>query len=64
MKNAINGRNLPSHKQIIEHAKQLWMKNNARSQDLVGTNLPEECELKEEGFLQRAKLSLMTTKNY
>ena len=41
------------------------MKDNGRMdfQEGVGTNLPERTELAEEGYLQRAKLSLMTSQD-
>jgi hypothetical protein len=56
---------LPSEKEILEHAQQLYMKDNGRRdyQEGVGTNLPERTELKEEGYLQKAKLDLMTSED-
>jgi hypothetical protein len=41
------------------------MKDNGRMdyQEGVGTNLPERNELQEEGYLNRAKLSLMTSQD-
>ena len=51
---------MPSHKEILEHAQQLYMKDNGIHQDFLGTNLPEETELREEGYLKRAQLDLMT----
>lgn len=53
---------LPSEKEILEHAQQLYMKDNGKMdfQEGLGTNLPERTELKEEGYLQKAKLDLMT----
>ena len=33
---------MPSHKEILEHAQQLYMKDNGIHQDFLGTNLPEE----------------------
>jgi hypothetical protein len=56
---------LPSEKEILEHAQQLYMKDNGRQdfQEGLGTNLPERTELKEEGYLQKAKLDLMTSED-
>ena len=56
---------LPSAKEILEKAQQLYMKDNGRMdfQEGVGTNLPERNELAEEGYLQKAKLALMTSED-
>ena len=56
----IDGHKMPSKKEILERAQQLYMKDNGRFQDLVGTNLPEESELREEGYLKKAQLDLLT----
>ena len=36
------------------------MKDNGIYQDFLGTNLPEETELREEGYLKRSQIDLMT----
>jgi AAA15 family ATPase/GTPase len=57
----IEGHKMPSKAEILEKAQQLYMADNGRFQDLVGTNLPEESELREEGYLKRAQIELMTS---
>ena len=56
---------LPSEQEILEKAQQMYMHDNGRMdyQESVGTNLPERNELAEEGYLQKAKLALMTSQN-
>jgi hypothetical protein len=56
----VEGHKMPTEKEILERAQQLYMKANGKFQDLLGTNLPEKSELKEEGFLKAAQLELMT----
>ncbi len=51
--------NLPSAKEILEKAQQLYMEDNGRFQDFLGVNLPERSELAEEGYLRRAQNILM-----
>ena len=50
---------MPSKAEILEKAQQLYMADNGRFQDLVGT--PEESELREEGYLKRAQFELLTS---
>jgi hypothetical protein len=56
---------LPTQAEILAEAQRLYMKDNGRMdyQEGVGTNLPERNELQEEGYLNRAKLSLMTSQD-
>ena len=55
----IEGQNMPTHDEIIAKAKELYMHDNARFPEL-GTNLPEESELREEGYIKRAQTELLT----
>ena len=57
----VEGHKMPSKAEILQKAQQLYMVDNGRFQDLVGTNLPEESELREEGYLKRAQLELLTS---
>jgi hypothetical protein len=50
----------PTSKQIIDHATHLYMQEQARYPGL-GETPPEHTELKEAGFIDRAKQELMTT---
>jgi hypothetical protein len=61
----LDARKLPTQKEILERAQQMYMHDNGRQdfQEGVGTNLPERNELQEEGYLQRAKLDLMTSED-
>ena len=55
----VEGHKMPSKAEILERAKQLYMHDNARFPEL-GENLPEESELREEGYLKRAQTELLT----
>ena len=54
-------RKLPSKAEILKRATELYLKGNGRFQDLLGSNPPTEGKLREEGFLNKAKLDLMRT---
>lgn len=60
---------MPSQQEILETAQQMWMADNNQPKFggfLENVSAPERIELAEEGYLQRAKLALMTksdTKN-
>ena len=56
----IEGHKMPSKAEILEKAKELYMHDNARFPEL-GTNLPEESELREEGYIRRAQTELLTS---
>jgi hypothetical protein len=53
---------LPTEKEILEKAQSLYMAENFKGkyEDSAPEVLPTKSELAEEGFLQRAKLDLMT----
>jgi len=59
-------RRLPSKEEIEAEAQQLWLKENAKPKygDMMeGIAAPTRTELAEEGYLQMAKLKLMTSED-
>jgi hypothetical protein len=56
---------LPSAKEILEKAQQMYMADNfqPRHNDSAPETLPTKGELAEEGYLQKAKLDLMTSED-
>ncbi|MCL5949756.1 MAG: hypothetical protein M1490_04695 [Candidatus Bathyarchaeota archaeon] len=59
-------RRLPTQEEILAEAQQIWLKdNNAAVHEgfFEGVSAPEKGELAEEGYLQKAKLKLMTTQD-
>jgi hypothetical protein len=59
----VEGQHMPSEAEILAKAKELWLHDNARFEDLGGTQIPERNELREEGYLKKAQLALMTSED-
>lgn len=59
------GHKLPSEKEILEKAQQMYMADNFQPKynDSAPETLPTKGELSEEGYLQKAKLALMTSQD-
>ncbi len=58
-------RKLPSEQEILDRAQQLYMAENFKAvhNESMPETLPTKNELAEEGYLQTAKLDLMTSEN-